>query len=85
MTDSSITVNYIADEGVSGSHMIARSPKLGRFAGDCDASSGTCSIHGLTSGAYYEVWVRTCSGSDVKHCSLRALPAKMVTYPSGRF
>ncbi len=85
MTESSITVNYIADEGVSGSHMVVRHPKLGHFFGDCNAYSGTCSVHGLTSGTSYDVWVRTCRGERAKFCEVRAWPAKMATYPSSRF
>ncbi len=68
---------------MTGSQMVARSGKLGRFLGTCDAASHTCTVNGLSAGFMYEIWVRTCSGSGPINCMLRAMAAQMVTYPKG--
>ncbi len=83
LTETSITVSYTAEAGVTGSQMVARSGKVGRFFGACDAARGTCIVTGLSPGYNFEIWVRTCSGSGPVRCILRALPTQMATYPKG--
>ncbi len=68
---------------MTGSQMVARSGKLGRFFGACDATKNTCAVDGLSAGFMYDIWVRTCSGSGPINCVLRAIVAQMVTYPKG--
>ncbi len=83
LTETSITVSYTAETGVTGSQMVARNGKLGRFFGTCDAGRSTCTVSGLSAGFTFEIWVRTCSGSRPARCVLRAMPTQMVTYPKG--
>ncbi len=68
---------------MTGSQIVARNAKLGRFAGTCGEFSHTCTVGGLSAGFIYEIWVRTCSKSEATHCMLRAMSAEMVTYPRG--
>ncbi len=82
-TETAITVSYNPEAGVSGSRIVARNGKVGRFLGHCDAALGTCTVSGLSAGFTYDIWVRTCSGSGPVRCILRAVPAQMVTYPRG--
>ncbi len=82
VTESSITVSYFPDPGVDGSQMVVRSSRLGRFVGECDPNSGSCSVSNLKAGFTYFVWVRTCSGSGPTHCILRALPTEISTFPT---
>ncbi len=76
-------MSYTPEAGVTGSQVVARNGKLGRFFGTCDTRS--CTASGLSPGFIYDIWVRTCSGSGPTQCLLRAIPARMVTYPSGKF
>ncbi len=82
-TETLISVSYTPDAGVTGSQMVARSRKVGRFVGTCDVRSHTCAVSGLSAGIMYDIWVRTCSGSGPTRCVLRAMPAQMITYPKG--
>ncbi len=82
-TETSITVFYTADAGVTGSQMVARNGKVGRFFGTCDEASGTCTVNGLSAGFSFKIWVRTCSVAGHVHCVLRAIATEMVTYPKG--
>ncbi len=82
-TETSITVSYTAEVGVTGSQMVARNGKVGRFFGTCDTTRGTCTVSGLSAGFSFEIWVRTCTGSGPARCVLRATAAIMVTYPKG--
>ncbi len=75
-------MSYSPEAGVTGSQMVARNSKLGRFFGTCDTRS--CTVSGLSPGFIYDLWVRTCSGSGPARCVLRAMPARMVTYPRGK-
>ncbi len=85
LTETSITVYYTAEAGVTGSQMVARNGKVGRFFGACDATRGTCTVSGLSAGFNFEIWVRTCGESGPARCVLRAMSAQMVTYPKGMF
>ncbi len=33
----------------------------------------------------YEIWVRTCSGSEPARCILRAMPVKIPTFPKRKW
>ncbi len=78
-----ISVSYTPDAAVTGSQMVARSGKVSRFVGTCDAASHTCAVSGLSAGIMYDIRVRTCSGSGPTRCVLRAMPTQLVTYPRG--
>ncbi len=81
LTETSITVTYTPEAGVTSSQIVARNGKLGRFFGTCDTRA--CTVSGISSGFIFDIWVRTCSGSGPTRCVLRAKPAQMTTYPSG--
>ncbi len=81
LTETTIRVSYIPEAGVTNSEMVARNGKLGRFFGTCDKRA--CTASGLSPGFVYDIWVRTCSGSGPARCVLRAMAARLVTYPSG--
>ncbi len=83
-TETSITVGYIPEAGVNGSQMVVRNAKLGRFFGVCDTAAGSCTTYGLTAGFVYDVWVRTCEGSNPRMCIVMATPAQISTFPKGR-
>ncbi len=84
-TETLISVSYTPEAGVTGSQMVARSGKVGRFLGRCDAAIHICAVTGLSAGIMYDIWVRTCSGSGPTRCVLRAMPTQLVTYPNGMY
>ncbi len=80
-TETTITVFYTPPPGVNGSQIIARNVKRGRFSGSCDTRGEVCRLFGLPSGFLYDIWVRTCNGSEPSRCILRVLPAEIPTFP----
>ncbi len=84
-TETSIAVHFTLLPGVSGSQLVARNWKLGRFLGTCDTQWGICRIGNLSSGYMYEIRVRTCSGSEPARCILRAMPVNIPTFPERKW
>ncbi len=77
---TSLVVQFVPQEGVSGYEIRARSPVKGAFTRSCNTQSRTCELTGLPFGTDYTLWLQSCEvPKHFRLCYLRAMEFQTYT------